>query len=77
MVAFKGSSSMKQYAPKRPVKRGVKLWVLSNAVTGYVSEFNIYTGKVPGECEFGLGLRWQCGKEANTQCKWSPACYLL
>ena len=55
MVAFKGRSSMKQYVPKKPVKRGFKVWVRADAVNGYVSEFDIYTGKVPGEREFGLG----------------------
>ena len=53
MVAFKGRSSMKQYVPKKPVKRGFKVWVRAGAVSGYVNEFNIYTGKVPGECGFG------------------------
>ena len=46
---------MKQYVPKKPVKRGFKVWVRADAVNGYVSEFDIYTGKVPGEREFGLG----------------------
>ena len=55
MVAFKGRSSMKQYIPKKPIKRGFKAWVRADAVTGYVSEFDIYTGKVPGERQFGLG----------------------
>ena len=55
MVAFKGRSTMKQYLPKKPVKRGFKVWVRADAVSGYVSEFDIYTGKVVGEGEFGLG----------------------
>lgn len=55
MIAFKGRSSMKQYVPKKPVKRGFKVWVRADAGSGYISEFEIYTGKVPGEREFGLG----------------------
>jgi hypothetical protein len=43
---------MKQYVPKKPVKR---VWVRADAVSGYVSELDVYTGKVPGEREFGLG----------------------
>ena len=43
---------MKQYVPKKPV---IKVWVRADAVSGYDSEFDIYTGKVPGECKFGLG----------------------
>ena len=46
---------MKQYVPKYPVKRGFKVWVRADAVSGYVSEIDVYTGKVPGEREYGLG----------------------
>ena len=49
MIAFKGRSSMKQYMPKKPVKRGFKVWVRADAVSGYVSEIDVYTGKVTGE----------------------------
>ena len=55
MIAFKGRSSMKQYVPKKPIKRGFKVWVRADAVSGYVSEIEVYTGKVPGEREYGLG----------------------
>ena len=27
MIAFKGRSSLKQYIPQKPVKRGIKCWV--------------------------------------------------
>ena len=40
---------MKQYLPKKSVKRGFKVWVRADAVSGYVSEFDVYTGKVAGE----------------------------
>ena len=46
---------MKQYVPKKPVRRGFKVWARADAVSGYVSEFDVYTGKVPGEREYGLG----------------------
>ena len=49
MIAFKGMSIMKQYLPNKPVKRGFKVWVRADAVSGYVSEFDVYTGKVSGE----------------------------
>ena len=49
MIAFMGRSTMKQYLPKKPVKRGFKMWVRADAVSGYVSEFDVYTGKVAGE----------------------------
>ena len=40
---------MKPYLLKKPVKRGFKVWVRADAVSGYVSEFDVYTGKVAGE----------------------------
>ena len=55
MITFKGRSSMKQYLPKKPVKRGFKVWVRADAVTGYLCEFDVYTGKTEGQREFGLG----------------------
>ena len=54
MIAFKGRSTLKQYVPKKPIKRGFKAWVRADAVTGYVCDFNIYTGKTEGEREYGL-----------------------
>ena len=39
---------MKQYLPKRPIKKDFKVWVRADAVSGYVSEFDVYTGKVAG-----------------------------
>ena len=49
VIAFKGRSIMKQYLPKKPVKRGFKVWVRADAVSGCVGEFDVYTGKVSGE----------------------------
>ena len=45
MIAFKGRSSLKQYMPMKPVKRGYKVWCLADSTTGYVSSFEIYKGK--------------------------------
>lgn len=55
MVAFKGRSSMKQYMPKKPTKRGFKVWVRADSVNGYVSQFEVYTGKQGDTVEVGLG----------------------
>lgn len=44
MIAFKGRSSLKQYMPKKPIKRGYKVWVRADAY-GYMCDFQIYTGK--------------------------------
>lgn len=55
MVAFKGRSSMKQYMPMKPTKRGFKVWVRADSSNGYVSQFQCYTGKAGNTSEVGLG----------------------
>lgn len=45
MVKFKGRSSLKQYLPLKPIKRGVKIWELCDSKSGYVYNFDIYAGK--------------------------------
>ncbi|XP_058793962.1 piggyBac transposable element-derived protein 3-like [Phymastichus coffea] len=44
MIKFKGCSSLKQYMPQKPIKRGYKCWVCADE-SGYICEFQIYTGK--------------------------------
>ena len=40
--------------PKKPTKRGIKVWVLGDSNNGYFSKFDVYTGrKETREC--GLG----------------------
>ena len=51
---------MKQYLPKKPIKRGFKVWVRAESSTGYFSDFEVYTGKSTdapsaNESELGLG----------------------
>lgn len=55
MIAFTGRTTMKQYMPLKPIKRGFKVWVLACSFTGYIYSFDIYTGKAPGG-EITLGL---------------------
>lgn len=56
MILFKGRSSLRQYMPNKPVKRGYKIWVRASA-SGYIDEFQIYTGKVGNVSEKQLGPR--------------------
>jgi hypothetical protein len=44
MIKFKGRSSLKQYTPLKPIKRGFKLWVRADC-KGYVYQFAVYQGK--------------------------------
>ena len=55
MVKYKGRSSLKQYMPKKPIKRGFKVWMRADSATRYVSEFTVYEGKVADKTEKGLG----------------------
>lgn len=56
MIKFKGISSLKQYMPLKPVKRGFKVLVRADSTSGYVYQFEVYTGKNSDNSpEFGLG----------------------
>ena len=55
MVPYKGRSSLKQYMPQKPIKRGFKVWVRADSITGYISQFQVYTGKESSSTEKGLG----------------------
>ena len=43
MIKFQGRSCLKQYMPKKPIKRGIKVWVLADR--GYFSRLEVYTGR--------------------------------
>ena len=45
MIKFKGRSAMKQYVPLKPTKRGFKVWARADSITGYMCDFDVYTGK--------------------------------
>ena len=57
MIPFKGRSSLKQYMPKKPVRRGIKVWMRADAESGYVSALEVYTGKKGDNVEQGLGSK--------------------
>ena len=37
MIPFKGRSSLKQYMPLKPIRRGIKIWMRADANSGYDS----------------------------------------
>lgn len=55
MIKFKGHNIMKQYIKNKPVKWGFKLWCRCDSATGYLFEFDLYTGKRISGTQFGLG----------------------
>jgi len=56
MIKFKGRSTLKQYMPKKPIKRGYKVWSLADK-HGYLWNFDLYTGKRGDSVETNLGGR--------------------
>ena len=50
---------MKQYVPKKPTRRGFKVWVVADSENGYFLDVDVYVGR-PSEgttTEHGLGAR--------------------
>ena len=44
--------------PMKPVRKGIKMWVLADATNGYISAMQVYRGKKAGSVpERGLGYR--------------------
>ena len=56
MIPFQGRSSLKQYMPAKPVKRGIKVWCRADAHNGYLCQFEVYTGRSEG-VQDSLGKR--------------------
>ena len=45
MIPFKGRLGFKQYMRNKPIKWGIKVFVLADATNGYVRNLQVYTGK--------------------------------
>ena len=54
MIKCKARTKAKVYMPKKPVKRGFKVWCCSCSCCGYLCSFNIYAGKCTAQKEVGL-----------------------
>ena len=55
MILFKERSSIKKELPMKHVKCGFEVYMLADAITGYVSGFEVYTGKKGDKLETVLG----------------------
>ena len=73
MIKFTGRSAVKQYMPMKPIKRGIKVWVLGDSHNGYFHTFQVYTGK-EGSGEKQLGQR--VVKDLSTSERQEPPCLL-
>ena len=67
MIKFQGRSPLKQYLPNKPVKRGIKVWVLADIFVGGVwSGWGVVGGCV-GVCGVGGGVVCGvCGGDMHT-----------
>lgn len=54
MIKFKGNNSMKQYIKNKPIKWGFKVWERCDSLSGYLYEYDLYTGR-KSTPELGLG----------------------
>ena len=54
MIKYKGRTSLKQYMPMKPIKRGIKMWCRADITNGYLCDF-FYTGKTQQGVQHGLG----------------------
>jgi hypothetical protein len=45
MIPWRGNLSYRVYSPDKPVKYGIKAYMVSDSSSGYVSKFKLYTGK--------------------------------
>ena len=57
MIKSKGRAKGKVFMPKKPIKRGFKLWGLSCSCCGYLCNFQLYAGKCTKNGEKGLAKR--------------------
>ena len=55
MIGFTGRLSFRQYMPAKPIKRGIKCWMLCDSISGYLSNFEVYLGRNTATREQGLG----------------------
>ena len=58
MISFRGRCSLVQYMPAKPVKYGLKAFLLCEAKTGYVLKWRLYTGD-PMDSDQNYGLTYK------------------
>ena len=72
MIKFKGRLGMKQYMPMKPITRGIKVWECAEASSGFVCNFQVYTGKKKdGMAKHNLGYRVVSDLTRNFECQTS------
>ena len=59
MVPFKGLLGFKQFMKDKPMKSGIKLWVMADSGTAYCYNLEVYTGKHGQQINRLMGLSAQ------------------
>jgi hypothetical protein len=55
MVKYKGKyCSARQYMPKKPIKWGLKIWIMADATSHIISDFEVYCGKSTATLSGGM-----------------------
>ena len=57
MIKYKGRYSIKQYMPNKPIKRGMKVWMRCDSVSGFCHDFRINIGRFDEFRGVGLGAK--------------------
>ena len=57
MIRFKGRLGWRQYMKDKPIKFGMKIWGMCESQVGYLSNFDLYTGKKGKTVQKGLAMR--------------------
>ena len=73
MIKFQGRSSLKQYMPQKPIKRGIKVCVLGDSSNGFFSRLEVYTGKKGDRPETNLGARVVKDLTSDLKYRWHHA----
>lgn len=58
MIPWRGRLSFRQFIPSKPIRFGIKVWVLADSESTYIYRQQLYIGRNPGErAEVGLATR--------------------
>ena len=76
MIGFKGRLGFIQYMPKKPTKWGMKAFVLSDAQTGYMYNWHLYTGVYVPVCVCVCVCIW-CVHACVYTCMWVQVCMCM
>ena len=76
-----GKSSMKQFMPMKPVKRGFKVWVRANTITGYFWDLDVIDQwKENGDWKHTAHFMLEVPKQQNSvytcTCAWIPQIWI-